>query len=141
MSLPSRRKTPNDSKSIATPRISGKMNITYYHRRPGSTSFSVERVFDGVRQALPSSVQYRVVTARFVSRGFMRRLLLNLSSQERTGLTNYSRLFFSAAAHRLAKATGFLFLVLVTGKALQTYQCYLRSNSERTVDLFASRSK
>lgn len=50
------------------------MRVTYYHRRPLATNFSIERVFQDVRQALPATVQPRVLTARFASRGFLRRL-------------------------------------------------------------------
>lgn len=50
------------------------MYITYYHRRPNTTNFSVERFFDDVRKALPANVQSRVVVARFASRGLLRRL-------------------------------------------------------------------
>lgn len=50
------------------------MRVTYYHRRPMATHHSVERVFSAVRDALPPGVEPRVVTARFVSQGLMRRV-------------------------------------------------------------------
>ncbi len=50
------------------------MRVTYYHRRPMATNFSVERLFLDVRQALPTLVQPRVVISRFNSRGLIRRL-------------------------------------------------------------------
>lgn len=51
--------------------------VTYYQRKPQSTVFSIERVFDIVRSALPLKVTAKAWTCRFPSQGAAR-LLLNL---------------------------------------------------------------
>lgn len=50
------------------------LRITFYHRRPMATNFSVERVFDGIRRALPPEIESNVVIAPFASRGLLPRL-------------------------------------------------------------------
>jgi glycosyltransferase involved in cell wall biosynthesis len=49
------------------------MRVTYYHRQPMATNFSVERLFEDVRKSLPANVHPTVATARFVSQGLLRR--------------------------------------------------------------------
>lgn len=51
-----------------------KIQVTYYHRRPVATNFSVERLFRDVRAELPPNFQPRVVMSRFTSRGLFRRI-------------------------------------------------------------------
>lgn len=65
------------------------MKVTYYHRRPQGASFSIERVFDDVRGALPSDVQHNVAMVRFVSRGFWRRLYNVIEAVFRQGDVNH----------------------------------------------------
>ena len=50
------------------------MKITYYHRHPNSGTYSLERIFHDIRQALPEEVQHRISVARFESRGIWRRI-------------------------------------------------------------------
>lgn len=50
------------------------MLVVYYQRRPQQGQFSLERVFNDVRESLPSTVEKKVYIARYVSRGFFRRL-------------------------------------------------------------------
>jgi glycosyltransferase involved in cell wall biosynthesis len=50
------------------------LRVTYYHRHSTSSTYSLERVFHDIRQALPEDVEYRISVARFESRGFWRRV-------------------------------------------------------------------
>lgn len=50
------------------------LRVTYYHRRPQGTNYSIERLFSDIRNALPSEVQYKVALSRFSSRGFWGRI-------------------------------------------------------------------
>ena len=50
------------------------MHVTHFQRRPRPEDFSLERLFCDVRAALPSEVRCRVHVARFVSKGWWRRL-------------------------------------------------------------------
>lgn len=50
------------------------MKVTFYHRRAVDGAFSIERVFEDIRNALPSKISFRVATSRYESRGFWRRL-------------------------------------------------------------------
>jgi len=65
------------------------VRITYFHRRQQGTNFSIERVFDDVRKALPSGVQHNVAMAGFVSRGFWRRLYNAIEAVFRQGDVNH----------------------------------------------------
>lgn len=49
------------------------LRVTYYHRRPEGTNFSIERLFADIRQALPNGLTAKVAVSRFPSRGFFRR--------------------------------------------------------------------
>jgi len=51
------------------------MRVQFYQRRRCSTHFSMERVFDAIRNALPSDIVREVWTCRFESRRFLRRVL------------------------------------------------------------------
>ncbi len=50
------------------------MKIIFYHRRPYEGAYSIERLFNDIRQALPKDVEYDVSISRFESRGVWRRL-------------------------------------------------------------------
>lgn len=50
------------------------MRVTYYHRQPVEGTYSLERLFQDVRRALPEDIQYQISIARFESRGFWRRV-------------------------------------------------------------------
>lgn len=48
--------------------------VTFYHRQPQGANYSIERLFNDVRNALPPEVNYKVAISRFPSRGFFRRV-------------------------------------------------------------------
>ena len=50
------------------------MLVVYYQRHPQQDQFSLERMFSDVRRSLPKTVKSKIYVARFVSRGFFRRL-------------------------------------------------------------------
>jgi glycosyltransferase involved in cell wall biosynthesis len=50
------------------------IKVTFYHRRPFATNYSIERVFHDVRNALPKTIQAEVIISRFTSQGFLKRL-------------------------------------------------------------------
>jgi glycosyltransferase involved in cell wall biosynthesis len=50
------------------------MKITYYHRHPISGTYSLERLFQDVRGALPENIEYEISIASFESRGLWPRL-------------------------------------------------------------------
>lgn len=50
------------------------MRVTYYQRCPRRANYSIERVFEEVRHALPESVDAKVSISRFLSKGFWPRL-------------------------------------------------------------------
>jgi glycosyltransferase involved in cell wall biosynthesis len=65
------------------------LRVTFFERRPMAGQFSMERVFRDVREALPADVRPRVVTARFASRGFWRRVFNTLEAAFRQGDVNH----------------------------------------------------
>lgn len=50
------------------------LRVTFYHRRPQGANYSIERLFNDVRNALPPEVQYKVALSKFPSRGFWKRV-------------------------------------------------------------------
>lgn len=50
------------------------MDVVQFHRRPQSGDFSLERLFEEVRAAMPPEVHCTVHTVRFASRGLWKRL-------------------------------------------------------------------
>jgi glycosyltransferase involved in cell wall biosynthesis len=50
------------------------LRVTFYHRCPQGTHFSIERLFADVRRALPQGIRARVAVSRFPSRGFWGRV-------------------------------------------------------------------
>jgi glycosyltransferase involved in cell wall biosynthesis len=50
------------------------MRVTYYHRKPVPGNYSIERLFDDVRQALDHRIEQKVSMAPFRSYGIFRRL-------------------------------------------------------------------
>jgi glycosyltransferase involved in cell wall biosynthesis len=50
------------------------MKISYFHRRPGPTQFSIERIFAAVTMALPPGVEWKAHISRYHSRGALPRL-------------------------------------------------------------------
>lgn len=49
-------------------------HIQYFQRKPGPVRFSMERVFDAMRNALPADLTAEIHTCRFESRGVLPRL-------------------------------------------------------------------
>jgi len=50
------------------------LKVTYYHRHPIEGTYSLERLFQDVRSALPDDIEYQISIARFESRGLWPRL-------------------------------------------------------------------
>lgn len=65
------------------------MHITFYQRKPQEANYSIERLFDDVRNAFPSEVQCRVAISRFPSRGFFGRLYNIIEAVFRQGDVNH----------------------------------------------------
>lgn len=65
------------------------MTVSYFLRKPGHGFYSIERVFEDVRQDLPQSLGARVHVSRFESRGFFRRLYNMLEAALRSGQLNH----------------------------------------------------
>lgn len=65
------------------------MRIVYFHRRPTPGAFSIERVFNDVRNALPDRAVDRVAVCRFPSRGFWPRLYNVFEAVFRQGEVNH----------------------------------------------------
>jgi glycosyltransferase involved in cell wall biosynthesis len=64
------------------------MKVTYYHRRPLNSQFSIERVFSEVRKAMPDGISYRVSTCRY-NRGLYGRLYNIVEAAFRQGDINH----------------------------------------------------
>ena len=65
------------------------MRVTFYHRRPHADNFSIERVFQDVRQALPPNIRYRVAVSHFESRGLWKRVYNVIEAAFRQGDVNH----------------------------------------------------
>lgn len=50
------------------------MRVTFYQRRPQSGDFSIERLFNDIRKALPKNIHKEVKISHFHSKGFFRRV-------------------------------------------------------------------
>jgi len=65
------------------------MTVTYLQRRPYDDAFSVEQVFSTVRQSLPPVVQWKVLSSKYSSRGFLRRLYNSIEAALGQGEINH----------------------------------------------------
>lgn len=65
------------------------IRVTQFQRRAAPGAFSIERVFETVRSALPAAVEVRVETNRFSSRGVLPRLFDALRARRRAGGVNH----------------------------------------------------
>jgi glycosyltransferase involved in cell wall biosynthesis len=65
------------------------MNVTYYQRHPGHGTYSLERLFQDVRRALPEDMEYQISIARFESRGILRRVYNMLEAAFRQSDVNH----------------------------------------------------
>lgn len=50
------------------------MKVSFYCRRPAKGNFSVERIFNLVREYLPKDIEQKVFVPKYVSRGFFSRI-------------------------------------------------------------------
>jgi glycosyltransferase involved in cell wall biosynthesis len=66
-----------------------RVRVLWLSRRAPSGLFSIERMFDNVRAALPADIEVRLTTNRFLSRGVLRRLLDALAARQRAGEINH----------------------------------------------------
>ncbi|RII27772.1 MAG: hypothetical protein CXR31_05975 [Geobacter sp.] len=51
-----------------------KLSVTFYHRKPYDSYFSIERLFADIRRNMPAHIISRVAVSPFTSRGFWKRL-------------------------------------------------------------------
>ena len=65
------------------------MKVVYFHRKRYEGCFSVEKLFDTVRDALPSEIEPVVAESRFLSRGFIRRAYIIVEAKFRQGDVNH----------------------------------------------------
>jgi len=65
------------------------MKVTFYQRRPQGANFSVERLFEDVRQALPEGIHAKVAVSRCPSRGFWGRIYNMIEAAFRQGDVNH----------------------------------------------------
>jgi glycosyltransferase involved in cell wall biosynthesis len=66
-----------------------RLRVQHFERRPLAGVFSIERVFDTVRAALPPDIEVRVRRNRFPSRGVVPRLLDALLARRRAAAVNH----------------------------------------------------
>lgn len=66
------------------------MRVVFFHRKPRpNVNFSVEKLFDDIRSALPSKVNWRISEARFYSNGFFKRLFIGVQAMFNQGDVNH----------------------------------------------------
>ena len=67
----------------------GTIEVVQFQRRAGPTSFSVERLFDDVRAAMPGDIRVRLEVNRHMSRGVYARLHDAYAAWRRRGAVNH----------------------------------------------------
>lgn len=65
------------------------IDVVHFQRRAFPGAFSIERVFEAVRSALPNDIGVRVCTNRFYSKGVIGRLLDAFQARLRCGSVNH----------------------------------------------------
>ena len=65
------------------------LKVVYFHRKKDEGFFSIEILFDTVRDALPSSIEPVVAESRFLSKGFSRRMYNIVEAFFRQGDVNH----------------------------------------------------
>lgn len=65
------------------------VEVVQFQRRAGSTSFSVERLFEDTRQALPADIRVRLRINRFMSTGVWPRIADALGARRHRGRVNH----------------------------------------------------
>jgi glycosyltransferase involved in cell wall biosynthesis len=71
------------------PSARATIDVAQFQRRAGPTSFSVERLFDDVRGALPDDIRVRLRVNRHMSEGLLGRLQDAFSARRRRGTVNH----------------------------------------------------
>jgi len=66
-----------------------RVQVVQLQRRAPPGLFSIERLFETVRSALPADIEVRVESNRFTSRGVLRRLVDALAARQRAGSVNH----------------------------------------------------
>lgn len=65
------------------------MNVVFFHRKPKPNNFSMENVFQAVRDAMPAEVESTISESRFDSSGIFKRLFNILEAAFRQGDVNH----------------------------------------------------
>lgn len=66
------------------------MEVVYFHRKPRPDyNFSVENLFQQIREALPKSLTWRVVEMKYFSQGFFPRLFISIQAAFNQGDVNH----------------------------------------------------
>lgn len=65
------------------------LEVVQFQRRPGPASFSVERLFEDTRRALPADIQVRLRINRFMSRGVLPRIADAFGAWRHRGRINH----------------------------------------------------
>lgn len=65
------------------------VEVVHFQRRPGPASFSVERLFEDTRQALPSDIRVRLRINRFMSTGVWARIADAVGARRQRGRVNH----------------------------------------------------
>lgn len=65
------------------------VDVVQFQRRAGLTSFSVERLFDDVRTAMPADIRVSLRVNRFMSQGVVTRLSDALAARRQRGAINH----------------------------------------------------
>ncbi len=68
---------------------SGAISVVHFQRRPTLRTFSVERLFNTVRGALPAEIECRVAVSRYRSAGLFKRLYNIIEASARQGDVNH----------------------------------------------------
>lgn len=66
-----------------------KLCVCHFERRRVPVAFSMERLFDDLRRALPSDITYRLYNSRFDSKGLFARLYNIFETRSRRGAVNH----------------------------------------------------
>lgn len=65
------------------------MRLTYFHRRPTEIHYSLEQLFDGIRESMPASIETVKWVAPWYSRGVWPRIKMALAARRAQGDVNH----------------------------------------------------
>ncbi len=65
------------------------MRVTFFQRKPYESYFSIERLFDDIRSALPDDINFDVHICRYFSRGIIPRILDSIYASRNQGDINH----------------------------------------------------